>query len=355
MAAALALCALPLHAAPDDPRPGRFENLLKGEEEVLDPLEQLTERQLLVEQEIEDGTRAIAELDEQIAEARRRLLAVQSIRKARRGVLRLRVRQMYKLSRGGWVRLVLNAREGEDRFALLSAASLVLRRDVRELALYQAEQERHRGEEAKLKERRELQRTWLGRLAARRRDLEAYKRELQEKLAELRASRRRQQALHRALSSREQALLRRVVAREKEQAAGQSFAARKGTLPHPVHGYLVGRFGQVQDLETRVELLRRGLTYRTGPKAMVRAVADGVVRVAGPVSGYGRLVLIEHPGNFFTIYAFLRKITVSLDESVQRGQALGQTGLDILSGLSGLYFELRHGSRPLDPQLWLRR
>ena len=144
-----ALLVAPAAAAEDG-----LAALMQKEVEALAPQEKITERILLSEQEADNASRDMSQLEHQIAEADRRLGALDTRAEERSTLLRSRVRQMYKASRGGFFRLAFNAREGEDLFALLSSAAMVLRRDVRELKLYQREQARHR------EERRRLEAPW---------------------------------------------------------------------------------------------------------------------------------------------------------------------------------------------------
>lgn len=77
------------------------------------------------------------------------------------------------------------------------------------------------------------------------------------------------------------------------------------------------------------------------------------MRVAGPLEGYGRLVVIEHSDGYFSLYGFLASTSVSEGQRVRRTAPIGRAGVDPLTGHNAAYFELRHGERPLDPADWL--
>ncbi len=86
----------------------------------------------------------------------------------------------------------------------------------------------------------------------------------------------------------------------------------------------------------------------------MRAVAPGVVRFAGWFRGYGKLVILDQGDQYFSVMGHLQEIFVAVGDSVREGDTLGSAGdTGSLSGPS-LYFELRHGSDPLDPGKWLR-
>ncbi len=340
-------------SSPAGPRPGLTE-LLTSEEAVLAPLERLTERILLSEQEMEDAAREVAQIDHQIKEADRRLAALDGRSAERKELLRRRLRQMYKASRGGFVRLALNARDGEDLFAILSTSALVMRRDVKELQLYQREQAHHQSLRDGLRLKRRRKESARAELEKAREIHRQHRKELSQRLAAIHQNRRRQQNLERNLSSQQRALLRRVQALHRRQAGAGGFMTLKGRLPRPVRGPVIVRFGRQKDSASRVELRHQGLTFRPSQGAPVRAVARGTVAMAGPFSGYGRLVIVEHAGGFFSIYGFLGQVNVRQGDPVEAGRRVGSAGLDPVTGDRATYFELRHNRHALDPSEWLQ-
>ncbi len=329
-------------------------DLLKEETAALAPLEQLTERILLSEQEQDDAAREVTQLVHQIAEADRRLEALDGKEKERSTLLRGRLRQMYKASRGGFFRLAFNAQEGEDLFSLLSSASLVLRRDVRELKLYQREQALHLDQRRKLRVKRLLKEKLTKTLSRTRQELKEQRAQLKGRLRTIHGDRRKAQQLQQSLTGQQRELLRHVLELRRTQEEAGGFMTRKGSLPRPVSGRIAKRFGQQKVGDSRMELRHQGLTFNPGRRASVRAVAGGKVRHAGTFSGYGQLVIVEHPGGFFSIYGFLSQIAVTEGDGVKEGQNLGVAGIDPMSGSRAAYFELRHGRHALDPAEWLR-
>ena len=84
------------------------------------------------------------------------------------------------------------------------------------------------------------------------------------------------------------------------------------------------------------------------------AVADGAVIYADWFKGYGRLIILDHGGGYFTLYAHAAEIWARSGDSVSRGQVIGKVG--DTGSLEGpqLYFELRHKGKPQDPLAWLQ-
>jgi septal ring factor EnvC (AmiA/AmiB activator) len=85
----------------------------------------------------------------------------------------------------------------------------------------------------------------------------------------------------------------------------------------------------------------------------VRAVAAGVVRFAGWFQGYGRMVILDHGGGYFTVSGHLERVDVERGDAVAAGEVFGSAGET--GSLAGprLYFEIRRGGEPLDPAEWL--
>jgi len=131
------------------------------------------------------------------------------------------------------------------------------------------------------------------------------------------------------------------------------FESLRGALPHPVDAPIVEGYGRVVDAEFQTQTFRKGVEYQAPLGETVRAVADGRVRFAGWFRGYGKLVILDHGDSYFSVSGHLDEIEVEAGESVEAGEAIGAVGET--GSLQGplLYFELRKGSDPLDPSLWL--
>ncbi len=97
-----------------------------------------------------------------------------------------------------------------------------------------------------------------------------------------------------------------------------------------------------------------GINIAVPEGTQVKAAENGTVVYAGSeLKGYGNLVLIRHPNGFVSAYANNGSLDVKRGQTVRRGQTIA------LSGQSGdvsspqLHFELRKGSKPVDPSKYL--
>lgn len=88
----------------------------------------------------------------------------------------------------------------------------------------------------------------------------------------------------------------------------------------------------------------------------ILSIADGVVVYAGnDLGGYGNLTVISHGGGIFSVYAHAQKLFTRKGERVHQGQVIAKVGMTGRTSGPHLHFELRHNSRPLDPQKMLSK
>lgn len=84
-------------------------------------------------------------------------------------------------------------------------------------------------------------------------------------------------------------------------------------------------------------------------RAAVKAPADAKVAYAGPLTGWGQVVVLDLGPGWRAVIAGLESVDVHGDARVADGQTLGRSGPD-----GDVYFELRRDERPIDPGPWLR-
>lgn len=133
-----------------------------------------------------------------------------------------------------------------------------------------------------------------------------------------------------------------------ENPSVNQFSRLQGRLPRPINGTLSGRFGQTRPNGGTW----RGVFYATAPSS-VRSIAAGTVAYAGNLSGYGNTIVIDHGGDYTSIYTGLSSIGVGNGSKVSAGSTLGSSG-SLASGEQGLYFEIRYRNTAMNPLSWLR-
>jgi len=86
----------------------------------------------------------------------------------------------------------------------------------------------------------------------------------------------------------------------------------------------------------------------------IHAAAAGTISWAGPMSVYGRTVIIDHPDGEQTLYAHASKINVQKGEKVNRGQVISAVGISGVTTGPHLHFEVRINNKACDPISYLR-
>ena len=97
-----------------------------------------------------------------------------------------------------------------------------------------------------------------------------------------------------------------------------------------------------------------GINIAVPEGTSVKAAESGVVAYAGnELKGYGNLILIRHPNGFVSAYANNGDIEVKRGETVKRGQTIAKSGQSGNVASPQLHFELRKGTKPVDPTQYL--
>lgn len=125
------------------------------------------------------------------------------------------------------------------------------------------------------------------------------------------------------------------------------FAENKGFLPWPVQGEMGKMFAP------SAEPPHRGIGVKTAPSAQVRSVFWGKVVHDDILRGFGRVVIVFHGNDYYSLYAYLSESTVEVGQEVEKDEPIGLAG--VYPGVQGpgLYFELRFGQKPINPMVWL--
>lgn len=114
----------------------------------------------------------------------------------------------------------------------------------------------------------------------------------------------------------------------------------------PLNGALKSPYGLVRDPQLETETMNTGVEIygQSGEKILV-AKAGRVVSIKEQ-AGWGRTVIVAHDGNYYSVYAHLGQVLVSLDQNLSACQALGTLSLDSRPYLS---FHVYHNRQHLNP------
>ena len=133
----------------------------------------------------------------------------------------------------------------------------------------------------------------------------------------------------------------------------QSFDERKGLLNMPVKGKIISHFGPHKNTRFNVTVFSSGIDIKAEKGAAIQAVYAGQILFADWFKGYGNMIIIDHGGSYYTVYAHLQELYIQKGDYVNTGQAIATVG--DTGSMSGpvLHFEVRHHGKPLNPLQWI--
>lgn len=132
-----------------------------------------------------------------------------------------------------------------------------------------------------------------------------------------------------------------------------SFEENRNKFPWPATGFVSQRFGrQKHPVLKGIILQNEGISIQTAQGEKARAIFAGEVRAVAFFPILGNSVIISH-GEYFTVYAGLREVTLKKGQRVTASQEIGRILVNA-EGISELRFQIRKNTTALDPELWLK-
>ena len=132
------------------------------------------------------------------------------------------------------------------------------------------------------------------------------------------------------------------------------FQSKKGKLLRPVKGLLAKTPDRNQLQKLSSAEIHKGHFYKTQHKEKVHAVAIGRVVLNSFIKGYGQTLIIDHGKHYYSVYGNLTQTFVKKGSLVRAREVIGILGHKHPQFKTGLYFEIRHFSKPQNPDHWLR-
>ncbi|NJC87894.1 MAG: hypothetical protein FIB02_05080 [Desulfuromonas sp.] len=300
--------------------------------------------------------RELAELDEQLSNRQTELGQLRRQQVGTEQQLKKRLVALYKVGQVGIARALLSTAgtplELAEKYAFLAR---IVRHDrqlmsdyrqqatAAELALNDLQQLRER--QAAVATQRRAEQEALNSAGQAKKQLLAGLRTDEAKLAaavdELRAKAARLAELVKKLESAQT---------QPYTGSGVDFSAQKGRLKWPVTGKVRIGFGTTRHPELGTLIDSNGLEIAVPPQTPVKSVWAGRVLYAGPLKGFGNLMVIDHGDKYYTLYAHAARFTQKVGDLVGPGDVIAFSGHD---GRDSVYFEIRYRSAPVDPSQWL--
>lgn len=313
-------------------------------------LERLDLQLQLQQKRIAEAATARSLLEDRWNATQQRVQALELAETRARNALRSSLMGLYRLGRGGYLRLGLSISSGTEVLQGVRELRFFARRDAQNFQLYLDTRARLSVERDELTAQREKLDGWLQSERQRREEMESLRARQQRLLA--RADLEQKELADRTRALRDKArklanLLDMLYGRNTSALGGQPIQGFRGALDWPVSGRVTAGFGPQRDPRYQTLIPHNGIDIQTRTGDEVRAVYPGKVVFAAHFEGYGPTVVLMHPDRVFTLYAGLSTIEVKQGSVVSLDQPLGRAG-------EKLYFEIRVQNHPEDPRNWLR-
>lgn len=340
-----------------------IQKLQSSLEQAQGTRDQLREQLEASESEIGELLRNIERIEKELEEQKEDLQSLKSERRdlqiaraEQQEAIARQVRAAYQLGRQSQIKLLLNQESPQRVDRLLRYYDYWLEARADKISRYlgtlkqldQLEpriQERSRqlaqsqkGLETRHQQLREQQKTRQQTLAK----LNERIRSTDQKLGELRQDRARLESILEEMAN--------SLAGLALPGDGQAFSERKGRIPRPARGPVRHAFGSPQ---LNGQVPRTGLVIAAPAGAPVIAVHHGRVVFSDYLRGHGLLLIVDHGEGYMSLYAHNQALYKETGEWVAPGETIARVGASGGQEQPGLYFEIRHKGRPLDPGPWL--
>lgn len=272
-----------------------------------------------------------------------------------------RVRQMYKQDPHYSWEILLGAQSMDDAVRRYQFMQLIAEQDARMIGEYR-------------ESKRQLE-VESSRLAETMQQISEVRESREEETAQLESNKKKRQTMLTQIRSEKSKHTRAIADLEKAQAELQNlldelqrrptadkdlppsgeFASMKGRLIWPVAGKVIRGFGKHTHPKYGTVTMNNGLDISARAGAPIVAVAAGFVEFVDWIDAFGKCVIVNHGGGYYTLYAHVADTNVSQGQKVARGQAIAEVG--DTGSLEGYvcHFEIRQARKALNPAEWLSK
>ena len=269
-----------------------------------------------------------------------------------------RLRALREMGEVGSLNILFAAETLPELLSRETYFRFILDHDREQRCLYRLRIKKLAGNETKLEQQREALKAAADEIETHALLFEERKQEKQAFLDELRQQGKLYEVMLKELGSAEQSL-QDIIKRLSSKSAGglisglispemYDFRLQKGKLSPPVVGRLsrTGANGWRNDRECP------GVIFSTPRGSEIRAIFDGTVEYNDIVPGYGKVLIIDHGNEYFSLVSQGAQFFKTVGQEVTEGDIIGLTG----GGpwiQEGIYFEIRHEEQQEDPLEWL--
>jgi septal ring factor EnvC (AmiA/AmiB activator) len=272
-----------------------------------------------------------------------------------------RIRALFKLDGIGRTSFLMSAESLQEWVWRKHALECILSADERRVhRLSKDKQKLHAlydKQKAQYADKESLERNYTDQIQS----IETEKNRRQKLLADIRNKKKIEISTLTALNQAADELNATIEALSREDAeqlppaaqVGKDFISSKGLLPLPVKGKITTSYGRNIVGRLNMETFRNGIDIQSDRGEPVRSIYSGRILFSEWYKGYGNLMIIDHGDHYYSVYGHLEERFKLSGEKIETGETIGTAGDTGSVKGAGLYFELRHRGKPLDPLEWV--
>lgn len=334
----------------------KIERLSKKESSVFIEIKDLEEEIELIEKLISRLNLKSKEVKKEILSQEELLEESQSRLQVKREQLGLRLRDIYKYMRFGEYEVLIGASSPLDLLRRLRFIQLITQQD--QTLIQEVSEEVKNVEKTKrileskrdelsilIKEKNDEEKRSEIEKSKKKKRLKAIRTEKETHLQAAKELEKSAKEIEGLLSSLEEERSKTEI-----EASTGLFRALKGRLDWPVRGKVALGYGEQKEPRFNTDVFNPGIDISPESGEEIKAVAEGKVVYSSWLRGYGNFIILQHDGGYYTVYANLKEVLVSLGEKIRPSQIIGR----IDGSENNLHFEIRKGKQQIDPLEWLR-
>ncbi|SFI64085.1 murein hydrolase activator EnvC family protein [Thermoflavimicrobium dichotomicum] len=313
-----------------------LQEIRENKKEKQEELNQTSEEKDELEKQIEQIEKELTEFDKKMEEQGQQLVKQKRALGEKEKKFQSTIRRLYQQGEFGYMAQLLSARSFGEFLKRFESLRLLIKQDNTVIKSYRQDVEKIQ----KLQDQ-----------------LEKLKKERQPKLEE---AQKKMEALNdrlKSLSSEVRQLEKKEELTEEELNEIKSLiSSGTGSYSGRFHfpstpGRVYWNFG-----EWRGSYAHKGIDIPRPVGTPIYAAASGTVVKAGPSSGFGYLIIVDHGNGLATWYGhmYASGVYVSPGQKVRAGQTIGAVGNNGQSTGPHLHFEVRKNNTPVNPANYLR-
>lgn len=144
--------------------------------------------------------------------------------------------------------------------------------------------------------------------------------------------------------------LDRLLAEAKKSVEFSGLAKLYKKLRWPVKGKIKRNFGS----RKQGYLRWKGVLISAPLGKTVDSIYHGKVIFADWLKGYGLVTVVDHGKGYMSLYGHNQALLKSVGDTVEAGEPIALVGQSGGQNHAGLYFEIRHKGKALNPKKWCR-